>query len=141
MLSCFDSRDINRGPIEKHVFYDAIHKKGTFNNEVYEKVKKLIKVRKQYLVMSRGKFIRVKTESPEIFAYIRETDKERVVVINNLSDKRLKAVVTFTNDDFGKKPKDIYMKDLLTDRMIKVRAENKQISTRLGPYSAMWLKL
>ena len=141
MLSYFDSRDINRGPIEKHVFYDAIHKKGTFNNIVYEKVKKLIKVRKQYLVMSRGKFVRVKTDSPEIFAYVRETEKERVVVINNLSQKRLKAVVTFTNDDFGKKPKDLYMKDLLTDKMIKVKVENKDLTTRLNPYSAMWLKL
>ena len=79
--------------------------------------------------------------SPEIFAYVRETEKERVVVINNLSQKRLKAVVTFTNDDFGKKPKDLYMKDLLTDKMIKVKVENKDLTTRLNPYSAMWLKL
>ena len=48
MLSYFDSRDINRGPITQKTFEDAVNNKGTYNNKVYERVKQLIKVRKQY---------------------------------------------------------------------------------------------
>ena len=39
MLSYFDSRDINRGPITQKTFEDAVNHKGTYNNRVYERVK------------------------------------------------------------------------------------------------------
>lgn len=141
LLSYFDSRDINRGPITKSVFDDAVSKKGTYNNKVYERVKKLIKVRKQYPVMSRGTFVQVKTESPEVFAYERENDTDRIIVINNLSKRRTNATVIFIDDDFGKKEKDIYLKDLLTDKMIRAKVQNKKLTVRLNPYDAMWLKM
>ena len=71
MLSYFDSRDINRGPIKKKTLYDAAKPGNSNNHKVYERVQKLIKVRKQYPVMSRGDFTEIKTDSPEIFAYVR----------------------------------------------------------------------
>lgn len=141
MLSYFDSRDINRGPITQKTFEDAVNNKGTYNNKVYERVKQLIKVRKQYPVITRGSFVELKTKSPEVFAYVRATDKDRVVVINNLSDKKIKATVLFTDDNFGKKGKDIYLKDLLTDKMIRAKVENKELSVRLNAYDALWLKM
>jgi len=141
MLSYFDSRDINRGPIKKSVFYNSINNKESTNYKVYSKVKKLIKVRKQYPVITRGTFTEVKTESPEIFAYVREYNDDRIVIINNLSDNKSKATVIFTNDNFGKKTKDIYLKDLLTDKVIKAKVQNKKLTVRLKPYDAMWLKL
>lgn len=141
MLSYFDSRDINRGPITQKTFEDAVNNKGTYNNMVYERVKQLIKVRKQYPVITRGSFVELKTKSPEVFAYVRATDEDRVVVINNLSDKKIKATVLFTDDNFGKKGKDIYLKDLLTDKMIRAKVENKELSVRLNAYDALWLKM
>lgn len=39
MLSYFDSRDINRGPITQKTFEDAVNHKGTYNNRVYEQCK------------------------------------------------------------------------------------------------------
>lgn len=141
MLSYFDSRDINRGPITQKTFEDAVNNKGTYNNKVYERVKQLIKVRKQYPVITRGSFVELKTKSPEVFAYVRATDEDRVVVINNLSDKKIKATVLFTDDNFGKKGKDIYLKDLLTDKMIRAKVENKELSVRLNAYDALWLKM
>lgn len=141
LLSYFDSRDINRGPITKHVFDNAVEQKGTYNNKVYERVKKLIKVRKQYPVMSRGSFVQIKTESPDIFAYERETDTDRIIVINNLSKHRTNATVIFIDDDFGKKEKDIYLKDLLTDKMVRAKVKNKELTVRLNSYDAMWLKM
>ena len=141
MLSYFDSRDINRGPITQKAFDDAVNHKGTYNNKVYERVKQLIKVRKQYPVITRGSFVELKTKSPEVFAYVRSTDSDRVVVINNLSDNKIKATIIFTDDNFGKKGKDIYLKNLLTDKMVRARVENKELTVRLNGYDAMWLKM
>lgn len=141
MLSYFDSRDINRGPITKKTFDDAVKFKGSFNNKVYERVKQLISVRKQYPVITRGSFVELKTKSPEVFAYVRATEADRVVVINNLSDSKIKATVIFVDDNFGKKAKDIYLKDLLTGKMVRAKVENKQMTVRLNGYDALWLKM
>ncbi len=141
MLSYFDSRDINRGPIKQSVFYDAMKNTQTYNHKVYARVQKLIKIRKQYPVMTRGTFTEIKTESPEVFAYVREYKDDRIVVINNLSADKEKATVIFINDNFGKKSKDVYLKDLLTDKMVRARVQNKKLTVRLKPYDAMWLKL
>ncbi len=141
LLSYFDSRDINRGPITEATFNSAVNNKGSYNNMVYERVKKLIKVRKQYSVMRRGSFVEIKTESPEVFAYVRADDKTRVVVINNLSDNRIKATINLTDDDFGKKQKEVYFYDLLTDKMTRAQVKNKQLTVKLKPYDALWLKM
>ena len=141
LLSYFGSRGINRGPITEKTFKKAVTQKGTFNNKVYERVKKLITLRKNYPVMTRGNFTELKTGSPEVFAYMRTLDNTRVVVINNLSNKRIKATVYLSNDDFGKKTKEIYFNDLLTDKKTKAQVKEKQITVRLKPYDAMWLKM
>lgn len=141
MLSYFDSRDINRGPIKKSLFYNALKSNETSNHKVYCRVKKLIQMRKQYPVMTRGTFVEIKTENPDIFAYVREYKDDRIVVINNLSENRSRATVIFTNDNFGKKAKDIYLKDLLTDKLVKAKVQNKKLTVRLKPYDTMWLKL
>ncbi len=141
LLSYFDSRDINRGPITETTFKNAVTNKGTYNNLVYEQVKKLIKVRKQYPVMTRGSFVEIKTKSPEVFAYVRATENMRVVVINNLSNSRIRATINLTDDNFGKKPKEVYFYNLLTDKMIKANVVNKELTVRLKPYGALWLKM
>ncbi len=112
MLSYFDSRDINRGPIEKKVFYSAKSSTNSFNAKIYRKVKNLIRARKSTPVMSKGSFTQIKTKTPDIFAYVREYNNERVIVINNLSSKKSLAQISFINDDFGKKVKDVYFKDI-----------------------------
>ena len=113
----------------------------TYNHKVYARVQKRIKIRKQYPVMTRGTFTEIKTESPEVFAYVREYKDDRIVVINNLSADKEKATVIFINDNFGKKSKDVYLKDLLTDKMVRARVQNKKLTVKLNPYDAMWLKL
>ncbi len=141
MLSYFDSRDINRGPITEETYKKAVEEKGSYNNIVYERVKKLIRLRKYYPVMTRGSFVEIKTESPEVFAYVRALDDTRVVVINNLTNDRIKATINLTDDDFGKKAKEVYFYDLLTDKMTKAQVKNKQLTVKLKPYDAMWLKM
>lgn len=141
MLSYFDSRDINRGPITQTTFYNAMKNSNSYNHKVYERVQKLIKIRKQNPVMRRGTFTEIKTDSPEVFAYVRGLENNRVVVINNLSDNRVRASVNFIDDDFGKKSKDVFMLNLLTGKMVRVKVQNKKLTVRLKPYDALWLKL
>ena len=141
MLSYFDSRDINRGPIKRQVFFNAMNNNDSYNHKVYSRVKKLIKIRKNNPVMTRGDFTEIKTESPEVFAYVRAYNDDRVVVINNLSNSKIRATVLFTDDNFGKKSKDVYLKDLLTDKMVRAKVQNKKLTVRLKAYDALWLKL
>ncbi len=141
MLTSFDSRDINRGPIPQSAFNDAVNTKGSYNNRVYEQVKKLIKIRREYPVMTRGSFVEAKSESSNVLSFIRATDKMRVVVINNLSNDKVRATINMIDDDFGKKPKEVYFYDLLTDKMVKASVENKQLSVRLKPYEVVWIKM
>ena len=141
MLSYFDSSDINRGPIAQTTFYNAMKNSNSYNHKVYERVQKLIKIRKQNPVMRRGTFTEIKTDSPEVFAYVRGLENNRVVVINNLSDNRVRASVNFIDDDFGKKSKDVFMLNLLTGKMVRVKVQNKKLTVRLKPYDALWLKL
>lgn len=141
MLSYYDSRDINRGPITQKTFYDAKNSTETYSGKVYKRVKQLIALRKQYVVMTRGGFTEIKSDSPEIFAYVRDYNGERVLIINNLSNSRTKASINFIDDDFGKKSKDIYLKNLMTSKAVKVKVQNKKLSVKLEPYSAMWLQL
>lgn len=91
--------------------------------------------------MTRGDFTEIKTESPEVFAYVRAYNDDRVVVINNLSNSKIRATVLFTDDNFGKKSKDVYLKDLLTDKMVRAKVQNKKLTVRLKAYDALWLKL
>ena len=141
MLSYFDSRDINRGPILKKTFYDAKDFPDGYSGMVYSGVKKLIKIRKDNPILTRGDFTEIKSDSPEIFAYVRNLNGERILVINNLSDSRTRASINFIDDDFGKKAKDIYLKDLLTGKAVRAKAQNKKLSVKLDAYGAMWLKL
>lgn len=141
MLSYFDSRDINRGPIAQKTFYDAAVNEESYSGQVYARVKKLISLRKQIPIMTRGGFTEIKSDSPEIFAYVRDYENERVLVVNNLADYKTKATINFIDDDFGKKAKDIYLKNLLTDKAVRVKVQNKKMTIKLDSYGAMWLKL
>lgn len=141
MLSYFDSRDINRGPIPASAFYNSQKFNNSYNNKVYTRVKALIKARKNNPIISRGDFAEVKTDAPEVFGYLRTLENERVIIINNLSDNRIWASVNLVTDDFGKKEKEFYLKDLLTGKMVKVKGQNKELTVRLKPYDALWLKL
>lgn len=136
MLSYFDSRDINRGPIPQKTLYDA-----SKTSRIYKRVQKLIRIRKENPVMTRGDFTQVKSESPEVFSYVRTLETGRVIIINNLSKSQIRATVNLPNDDFGKKTKDIYLKDLLSDKMVRAKVKNKKLTVYLNPYDAMWLKL
>ena len=138
LLSYFDSRDINRGAIRSKYFYNAQQ-----DNKVYKRVKQLIKARKDNPVMSRGTFTQLKTKSPSVFSYTRAHDNEKVIVINNLSNKKVKAEIDLPTNTIWTGDKDVMLTDLLNNRRIKVSISttNKKMTLLLRPYDTAWLKM
>ncbi len=138
LLSYFDSRDINRGAIRAKNFYNAQQ-----DNKVYKRVKQLIKVRKENPVISRGTFTQVKTKSPEIFAYTRTYNDEKIIIINNLSNKKIKAEIELPTETIWTGDKDVLLTDLLNKRKLKVSISttNKKMTLLLRPYDTAWLKI
>lgn len=138
LLSYFDSRDINRGAIRSKNFYNAQE-----DSKVYKKVRQLIKVRKENPVISRGTFSQIKTKSPEVFAYKRTYNDEKVIIVNNLSNKKIKAEIELPTDTIFTGDKDIELTDLLNKRKINVSISttNKKMTLLLRPYDTAWLKV
>lgn len=138
LLSYFDSRDINRGAIRAKNFFNAQE-----DSKVYKKVRQLIKVRKENPVISRGTFSQIKTKSPEVFAYKRTYNDEKVIIVNNLSNKKIKAEIELPTDTIFTGDKDIELTDLLNKRKINVSISttNKKMTLLLRPYDTAWLKV
>ena len=143
MLSYFDSRDINRGAIKRRTFYNATRAENSFEGKVFKKVKQLIEVRKKYPVIARGDFTQIKTNAPEIFAYMRTLGDEQIIVINNLSDNRTVAELNIPNIPWWKKDDDVYLLDLLNNRKRRVNYSKptKNLIMRLKPYDSVWFKV
>ncbi|MBR1617622.1 alpha-glucosidase C-terminal domain-containing protein, partial [bacterium] len=144
LLSVFDSRDINRGSIPQKLFYGSQKGWYEFNSKVYTKVKRLIALRKSLSVMSGGSFEILKTTAKENFSYIRKNKTQEILVINNLSKKKIIAEVTLpTTVILKNKRKITKLKNLINDDNIKVNVslQNNTMHLRLAPYQVLWLDL
>ena len=144
LLSYFDSRDIHRGNIPYKLFYGSAKDYYEFNSKVYKKVKNLIQLRKELPVMSRGQFILLNTKDPANFAYIRKDKDKQIIVVNNLSDKKLVAEITLPVEIILKNNGHIrVLKNLINDDNVRVNLslKNKTMHLRVKPYDVLWLEL
>ena len=139
MLSYFDSRDIHRGAIKRNTFYRAMYRNNNFNSKIYKNVKRLIEVRKNYNTISRGDFVEVKSNKPEVFSYLRTGKYDKILIVNNLSDNRLYAELDSSAFNFTDEQTDIKMNELITKNPKIFKIENKKLIIRLKPYETMWL--
>ncbi len=144
LLSYFDSRDIHRGKIPYKLFYGSAKDYYEFNSKVYKKVKNLIHLRKELPVMSRGQFILLNTKLPANFAYIRKDKDKQILVVNNLSDKKITAEITLPVEIILKNNGHIrVLKNLVNDDNVWVNLslKNKTMHLRVKPYGVLWLEL
>ncbi len=144
LISYFDSRDINRGNVPMKLFYGSSKGYYEFNSKVYKKVKNLINLRKQFPCLTDGSFEILKTENNSNFSYIRRTKNNQILVIHNLSDKKLTANITLPTDIIFKKKGHITsLKNLINNDNIKVdiSLQNRTMHLRLSPYQTLWLEL
>ncbi len=138
MLSYFDSRDIHRSAIARNVFYRAIDNPNSFKGKIFKNVKRLIEVRKNYPTLSRGDFIEVKSNKPQVFSYLRTGKYDKILILNNLSDEKVYAqlepgIINLTDKN------QLEMKELITKEQKIFPIENKKIIVKLKPYETMWL--
>ena len=144
LLSVFDSRDINRGNVPQKLFYGSTKGYYEFNSKVYEKVQNLIALRKKLPVMVDGDFEILKTKDKSNFSYIRKNKEKQILVIHNLSNKRLITEITLPADIVLKNSGKISsLKNLINDDNIKVNIslQNRTMHLRLSPYQTVWLEL
>ncbi len=144
LVSAFDSRDINRGIVPAKLFYGSTKGYYEFNSKVYDKVKNLIRLRKELPVMANGDFEILRTKSKSNFAYIRKNKDSQILVINNLSKDKLIAEVTLPANIILKNEGHITsLKNLVNNDNIKVNIslQNRTMHLRVAPYQVLWLEL
>ncbi len=139
MLSYFDSRDIHRGAIKRNTFYRAMYRNNNFNSKIYKNVKRLIEVRKNYNTISRGDFIEVKSDKPQVFSYLRTGKYDKILMVNNLSDKKVFAELDTNHLNLNETDTEIKMQELITKEPKIFIIENKKLIIKLKPYETMWL--
>ncbi|MCQ2740075.1 MAG: alpha-amylase family glycosyl hydrolase [bacterium] len=144
IFSAFDSRDINRGHLPQKLFYGSSKGYYEFNSKVYQKVKNLIAIRKQLLVMINGDFQILNTKNKSNFAYIRKNKEQQILVINNLSKNKIIAEITIPTNVILKNNGNITeLKNLIDGKNIKVNIsiQNRTMHLRVSPYQVLWLEL
>ena len=139
LLSYFDARDINRGPLLKNDLYDALKETKGYNGEIYHLVKNLIKVRKQSLALTRGTLTEVKSDKYNIFSYLRQFDTEKVLVVNNLSGRELKTTLSLPESVMIDKAKSL--NDMISNDKVQADLKGNSLKLTLKPYQALWIKL
>ncbi|MGL6064522.1 MAG: alpha,alpha-phosphotrehalase [Fusobacteriaceae bacterium] len=79
--------------------YHIINVKGNLKDldSVFYHYKKLIGLRKNYKIISHGKFIPMYEENTEVFGYLRKLGEERLLVVNNFYEKEVKIEI---DDEF-----------------------------------------
>ncbi len=143
LLSYFDSRDIHRGTIPQKLFYGSLKNWYTQNSKIYNNVKSMIAIRTQLPALSRGAFSLLKTKNKEIFAYTRIDKTHKILVVNNLSNKKIISEIDLpVNAVIKKGRKTILFKDLLNNRRYRadVSITNRKIYIPLQPYEFLWLE-
>ncbi|MEW5821303.1 MAG: alpha-amylase family glycosyl hydrolase [Cyanobacteriota bacterium] len=141
VISFYDSRDINRGPITKEDFYNASKNEDKFKSEIYDTVKNMIRARKENYAIRRGKLENANANKPTVLAYLRTSDRQNVLIINNLSDKKTDVTFEINKSVIDKLKNLDNATDLLTKHSVKYKLNGNKISLQLKPYEKLWLEL
>ena len=92
-------------------------------NSIFNHYKKLIKLRKDYKVISEGKTIPILKDDKNVLSFIREYNNEKILVINNFYDNECTA--DLSGIDFDIKTSKIllsnYSDDLILDNILKLK--------------------
>lgn len=72
------------------------------SDSIWSYYKELITFRKNHQEISEGKIEFLEADMDEFFGYVRTYEKEKIVVLNNFSDKELTVPVSISLDDYKK---------------------------------------
>lgn len=141
VISFYDSRDINRGPITKSDFNEALTGKDNQKTTIYNNVKNMIKARKDSYAIRRGKLEEVKSNNNKVLSYLRYSDKRNVLIINNLSNDTVKTELTLPANTIENDQISNEIINILTDKKIDCKIKGNTIMLTIKPYETLWLKL
>jgi maltose alpha-D-glucosyltransferase/alpha-amylase len=138
-LDSYDSRDINRGPILKDHFYNSMRDGETLGNVIYKTVKNLIRVRKETPALRRGKLSKIPSDKKEIFSYLIISNDQQLIVINNLTENKLKTSLTLPNNLVETLSKKIDMINLINGTKTNVCLRYGKLDIDIEPCQTLWL--
>ena len=144
LLSVFDSRDINRGPVPKKLFYGSQRGWYIFNSKVYYNTKHFLDVRKSLPVMTDGELDILRTSSKNCLSYIRKNSTSEILVINNLSKNKIIVDIPLPITTIIKNNRKITrLRNLLTGENVRVNVTfpDNTIHMLLAPYQVLWFDL
>ncbi len=140
VLSYFDSRDINRGPITKNTFYKALTDDDTFSGQIYKSTRKLVHLRKEHKAVRRGDFQKIASGQENIFSYARTVDDESIIIVHNLSAQSVEAELKMPGKIAGKIHNNTI--DLISKENVSLEKDSGNIyKISLKPYQSMWIKI
>ncbi|MEI0447255.1 alpha,alpha-phosphotrehalase [Brachyspira intermedia] len=104
--------------------YKEINSENNINDEnsIFNHYKKLIKLRKDYKVISEGKTIPILKDDQNVFAFIREYNNEKLLVINNFYGNE--CTINLSNIDFDIKSSKFLLSnydEAVLDNTLKLR--------------------
>ena len=104
--------------------YKDINAENNINDEnsIFNHYKKLIKLRKDYKVISEGKTIPILKDDQNVFAFIREYNNEKLLVINNFYGNE--CTINLSNIDFDIKSSKFLLSnydEAVLDNTLKLR--------------------
>ena len=88
-----DTRFLVRGRVDWHKLEKALNNKESYYSQVYNLLKPMINIRKQQVVLGRGKTCFIDLNNPGLLAYYREYDNNKLLIINNLSYEKQTVLI------------------------------------------------
>jgi maltose alpha-D-glucosyltransferase / alpha-amylase len=141
IISFYDSRDVNRGPVSREKLYEAASQTETFSGRIFQSVKQLIESRKANPALVRGDLTELKSDTPTVLSYLRESADQRVAVVHNLSAQEKKIAVELPPETAQTLHKKGTFPELQTQDSISYTRRGNTLQLKLKAYESLWLKL
>jgi len=141
IISFYDSRDVNRGPVSLKTLNEAMKQPATYSGEIYQSVKHLIKVRKGNAALTRGNLVQIDCNQPAVFAYLREYGAHRVAIVNNLSNQVQKTTLRMPDEALVNLPDQGSLRNLQSDSLVPFTRHERTLQVDLQPFQSLWINL
>lgn len=141
IISFYDSRDVNRGPVTQQKLDDTMENPTSYSGEIYQSVRNLIKVRKSNAALTRGNLTQIVCGQPAVFAYLREYGAHRVAIVNNLSNQTQKTTLSMPDEALNNLPEQGSLRNLQSDSLIPYTKNGRNLEVELQPYQSLWVNL
>jgi maltose alpha-D-glucosyltransferase/alpha-amylase len=96
-------------------------------------IRKMIAIRKQYKAFGLGSFKWVECGNAHVAAYFRQYSNQRILIINNLSAARQKALVKFNQHG-------VRLSDII-DPKGEITSDTGNVAFELAPHQYLWLSV